>query len=83
MRDGAEQLNVDKQIDCIGLFCPMPIVKIREAIAGLGVGQLCEMVADDPASEADMKAWTQRTGHELVQMGRNAGIFRFLVRKTG
>ena len=76
-------VNVDRQIDCIGLFCPMPIVKIREAIAALRTGQLCEMVADDPAAEADMKAWTQRTGHELVQVSRNAGVFRFLVRKTG
>lgn len=83
MRNGAEQLNVDKQIDCIGLFCPMPIVKIREAVATLTAGQLCAMLADDPAAEADMKAWTQRTGHELVQVTRDAGIFRFLVRKTG
>ena len=61
----------------------MPIVKIREAIATLTVGQLCAMLADDPAAEADMKAWTQRTGHELLQVTRDAGIFRFLVRKTG
>jgi TusA-related sulfurtransferase len=82
MPSGGELLNIDKQIDCIGLFCPMPIVKIREAIAALRPGQLCEMLADDPAAEADMKAWSQRSGHALLRVSREAGIFRFLVRKT-
>ncbi|HTE66961.1 MAG TPA: sulfurtransferase TusA family protein, partial [Candidatus Binatia bacterium] len=33
-------VNVDRQIDCIGLICPMPIVKTREAIRELRVGQV-------------------------------------------
>ena len=36
-------VNVDRQIDCIGLFCPMPIVKTREAIREMTVGQVLEM----------------------------------------
>ena len=60
----------------------MPIVKIREAIKGLAIGEVIEMLADDPASEADMKSWTKRTGHELLETSRNAAVYRFLVRKT-
>ncbi|OGK96841.1 MAG: hypothetical protein A3I03_11225 [Candidatus Rokubacteria bacterium RIFCSPLOWO2_02_FULL_68_19] len=60
----------------------MPIVKIREAIKALAVGEVIEMLADDPASEADMKSWTRRTGHELLETSRNAAVYRFLVRKT-
>lgn len=60
----------------------MPIVKIREAIKTLAVGEVIEMLADDPASEADMKSWTKRTGHELLETSRNAAVYRFLVRKT-
>jgi tRNA 2-thiouridine synthesizing protein A len=74
--------NPDRQIDCVGLFCPMPIVKTREAIQQMAVGQLLEMRADDPASEADMKSWVRITGHDLVGMVHEAGIYRFLVRKT-
>jgi tRNA 2-thiouridine synthesizing protein A len=83
MPEASEILNVDTKIDCIGLFCPMPVVKIREAIARLRPGQVCEMLADDPGAEADMKAWARRTGHELVHLSRHEGIFRFVVRKTG
>ena len=60
----------------------MPIVKIREAIKALAVGEVIEMLADDPASEADMKSWTRRTGHELLETSKNDAVYRFLVRKT-
>jgi len=77
-----EVFNPDRLIDCTGLFCPMPIVKTREAIRQMAVGQLLEMSSDDPASEADMKSWAQITGHELIRVARAGAVFRFLVRKT-
>ena len=75
-------ISVDRTLDCLGLFCPMPIVRTREAIRELAVGQLLEMLADDPASEADIRSWTRRTGHELVAVTRDGPVYRFLVRKT-
>jgi tRNA 2-thiouridine synthesizing protein A len=72
----------DKEIDCIGLFCPMPIVKTREAIREMRAGELLAMLSDDPASDADMRSWCQGTGHELEEVTREGGVFRFLVRKT-
>jgi tRNA 2-thiouridine synthesizing protein A len=74
--------NPDKKIDCSGLFCPMPIVKTREAIKSMIVGQVLEMLSDDPASDADMKSWTRRTGNELLEVSRDGAVYRFLVRKT-
>jgi tRNA 2-thiouridine synthesizing protein A len=75
-------VNVDRQIDCIGLFCPMPIVKTREAIREMAVGQVLEMRSDDPASDADMKTWVERSGHEMIDVSRAGAVYRFLVRKT-
>jgi TusA-related sulfurtransferase len=72
----------DRRIDCLGLFCPMPILKTREAIKQLAAGQVLEMTSDDPASEADMKSWSARTGHELLGIEKAGGVFRFLVRKS-
>lgn len=77
----AQVLNPDRKIDCIGLFCPMPIVKTREAIREMAVGQTLEILADDPGSDPDLRSWTDRTGHELVEVDRSGAIYRFLVRK--
>ena len=72
----------DLKLDCVGLFCPMPVLKTREAMRRLRPGQILEMTSDDPASEADMQSWTTRTGNELMETDRNGAIYRFLVRKT-
>lgn len=76
------QLQPARILDCLGLFCPMPIVKTREAIKAMSVGEVLEMLSDDPASEADMKSWAKRTGHELVAVTKDGATYRFLVRKT-
>jgi tRNA 2-thiouridine synthesizing protein A len=73
---------VDAKIDCLGLFCPIPILKMREAIKSLGPGQVLEMTSDDPASDADVRAWSAKTGHELLEVDRDGPVYRFLVRKT-
>jgi len=83
MTSGAKVVNVDRQIDCTGLFCPMPIVKTREALREMAPGQVLEMLSDDPASEADMKSWAQRSRNELIGLSRDGAVYRFLVRKTG
>lgn len=75
-------VNPDREIDCIGLFCPIPIVKTREAIGEMALGQVLKMLADDPASEADMRVWARRSGNELLEVSRSDGIFCFLVRKA-
>jgi tRNA 2-thiouridine synthesizing protein A len=75
-------LVTDRKLDCVGLFCPMPILKTRDVLKGMDVGQTLEMLSDDPASEADMKSWTARTGHELITTEKNGTVYRFIVRKT-
>jgi tRNA 2-thiouridine synthesizing protein A len=75
-------VSVNRTLDCIGLFCPMPILKTRDALKTMALGQVLEMTSDDPASEADMKSWTARTGQELVEIERNGTVYRFVVRKT-
>ena len=75
-------LVADRNLDCLGLFCPMPILKTRDAIRTMAAGQTLEMLSDDPASEADMKSWTARTGHELMEIERDGAVFRFVLRKA-
>lgn len=75
-------ITPDKRVDCLGLFCPIPIVKAQEAMRELAVGQVLEMLSDDPSSEADMKSWSRRTGHALLEVAKNGSVYHFFVRKT-
>lgn len=73
--------NPDRKIDCLGLFCPLPVVRTREAVGQMAPGQVLEMLADDPAAEADMRSWARITGNELLAVSRDGAVYRFTVRK--
>ncbi len=55
----------EHSLDCKGLNCPMPIVKISRQMRALGSGDVLVVEATDPAFTADLRAWVKRFGHEL------------------
>lgn len=71
-----------KTLDCIGLFCPQPLLQSREQIDSIEVGDILEVLSDDPAAEEDLKRFAKRTGHEIVKFEKEGDILRFLIRKT-
>lgn len=71
----------DQVLDVKGQKCPMPIVKARKAIEALQVGQVLEVLATDPGSMADFRAWTKNTGHELLLAEESDGVYRYQIRK--
>jgi TusA-related sulfurtransferase len=73
---------IAESLDMTGYFCPEPVIRVNEAISGIEVGEVLELVADDPSSEPDILSWTKRTGHELISIDKNEGVFRFLIRRT-
>jgi len=45
------------------------------------VGQVLELLATDPGVEPDMKAWSGRTGNELLGISRDGDVFHVLIRR--
>jgi len=48
----------------------------------IAVGEVLEVLADDPAAEEDIKSLVRRTGQELVELRDNGSHLRFLIRKA-
>lgn len=71
----------DQVLDCSGLACPLPVVKTSQAIKKIEPGQVLELLATDPGVEPDMKAWSRRTGNELLGIARQGGVFHVLIRR--
>ena len=69
-------------LDCTGLSCPLPVVKTSQAIKNIEVGHVLELLATDPGVEPDMKAWSRRTGNELLSIGQQDGVFHVLIRRA-
>ena len=70
-----------KTLDCIGLYCPEPLFQTREQIDSIDVGDILEVLSDDPAAEEDLKRFAKRTGHELLEFENKDGSLRFLIKK--
>jgi TusA-related sulfurtransferase len=47
----------------------------------LAVGQILEVLADDPAAEADLTAWAKRSGQRMLTIERTSEGMRFLIQK--
>lgn len=74
-------VNVDKTLDCKGLSCPMPMLKLAKEMKGMDGGQVLEMVGTDPGSKGDVPGWCEKTGNELLGLEEEAGVFKFFIRK--
>jgi tRNA 2-thiouridine synthesizing protein A len=72
----------DDVLDCTGMACPLPVVKTSQAIKKIEPGQVLELLATDPGVEPDMKAWTTRTGNELLSISSDGGVFHVLIRRS-
>ena len=73
--------KIAKTIDCTALFCPEPLFQTRWNIDLINVGDILEVLADDPAAEEDIKRLIKRTGHKILSFKENNGEFRFLIKK--
>ncbi len=72
----------DLVVDCTGMACPLPVVKTAQAIKNLARGQVLELLATDPGIEPDMRAWSSRTGNDLLGIDKQADVFRILIRRV-
>jgi tRNA 2-thiouridine synthesizing protein A len=75
-------VKADKSVDCVGLYCPMPIVKTAQEIKPMKVGEVLEVVADDKGIKQDMPAWCKATGNECLGIEENQGEIKVYVKKT-
>ena len=81
MVDSGSTKRADKTLDCIGLYCPAPVQNTWDEIKKLAIGEVLEVLADDPAAEEDIKAWAKRAGQKILEIEKTDEGLRFLILK--
>ncbi len=79
----AVNFTVDKKVDCTGSFCPVPVIRARQAVNAMAPGQVLEIVATDPGSKGDFRAFAKNTGHELIHALEEGKVFTYYIRVSG
>jgi tRNA 2-thiouridine synthesizing protein A len=77
-----EETKADVKLNLEGLLCPIPVVKVSQAIKDLPAGGILEATATDPGVLTDIPAWTKSTGNELLSMERTGKVITFTIKKT-
>jgi TusA-related sulfurtransferase len=70
-----------RKLDCLGLYCPEPVFRTRMELDEMKVGEVLEVLADDPAAEEDIKSLVKNLGQEIVSVTRRENQVQILIRK--
>jgi cysteine desulfurase len=70
-------------IDTLGDACPIPIIRLAEAVEDAAVGALFEVLSDDEGAKVDIPVWCRMKRQEFLGRTDRERGWAFLVRKTG
>ncbi len=72
-------------VNARGLKCPMPVIKLQQALRTLEPGQTAEIFCTDPGAEKDLASWCKVNRHMISKptLLDEAGtqVWHFLVTK--
>ena len=57
------------------------MLRTREEIEKVKVGDLLKVMADDPAAEEDLKRWAKRAGQEVVDVKKEGEDITVAIRR--
>jgi TusA-related sulfurtransferase len=74
--------DVDLELDCRGMLCPLPVIELGKRIVEVEVGGTVAVASTDAAAAYDVPAWCRMREQEyLGQEPAEDGVPRFLVRR--
>ena len=76
------KVKPDRTLDCVGLYCPEPVFRTRMELDNTKIGEILEILADDPAAEADIKSLVKRLQQEMVGVRKEGNTIRILIKKV-
>jgi len=76
------QVKPNRTLDCLGLYCPEPVFRVRMELDDMKVGEVIEVLADDPAAEEDIKSLVKRLEQQLINISKEGSTLRFLIKKV-
>ena len=68
-------------VDARGSACPGPLLEAKKAIGSVKVGDVLEVMSNDPGTKDDIPKWAKKVGHEYIGHMAADGYERMFVRR--
>jgi len=53
-------------VDARGSACPGPLLEAKKGIGKVKVGEVLEILSNDPGTRNDIPVWAKKVGHEYM-----------------
>lgn len=74
-------MEITRELNAVGLSCPIPIIKTKKAMDELKEGEVLLVLADDPGAKEDFPAWCEQTGNELLKIEEEGQVIKIFIKK--
>jgi len=74
-------MEFHKEVDAIGLKCPLPILRCKKALFELQEAEVLKIMATDTGAVKDFQAFCKQTGHELLALITENETYTFYIKK--
>ena len=71
----------DVELDCLGLLCPLPVLKARKRLIGMAAGQVLRVLASDKMAAIDLPHFCAGAGHDYLGASDVDGGSAYLIRR--
>ncbi|PTQ88258.1 sulfurtransferase TusA family protein [Agitococcus lubricus] len=68
-------------LDARGLRCPMPLLKLKQALHQMAVNEVLTVMTSDPVSERDFVVFLKQSPHQLLKQAHVEQDFVFEIKK--
>lgn len=66
-------------IDARGLLCPLPVIRLQDAVKSLPPGTEVELIGTDPGILQDVPAWCRINGHRVLNTWQQNDQYHILL----
>ncbi len=74
-------IQPDNVVDARGVSCPGPLLEAKKGMGTVQVGQILEILSNDPGSRNDIPKWAKKVGHEYLGLVAVDGADRLFVKR--
>lgn len=75
------ELQFDELLDARGLNCPLPLLKAKQALHKLATGTVLKVMATDPGSVRDFKAYTEQSDHQMLHSFQDGDEYIYIIKR--
>jgi len=75
--------EISRELDASGLRCPMPVLKMKQKIGEIEIGEVLKVIATDVGTKKDFPAWAKRSGNEILEMKEDGDAIIWFIKRMG